>query len=174
MLDRWQVTGARTNKTDMIPCPFAAVVCRERQKKKNWTDELISDKLWQMLWRKQARCWAGERQERRAPLQIEEVGEASLRKECKLRREGVTDPAMQRTGARSVLRGALDGVPHILLWDKRTVTVFGLVCQKEMKLQCFKLGHLGAGAKEQALLCDPFSSPYHCSSLGVEKTNDEG
>lgn len=59
---------------------------------------------------------------------------------------------MQRVGTRRVPGAALDGVSRVLLWDKGTVTVFGLVCQKETKQQCFELGHSGAGAKERVLL----------------------
>lgn len=98
-----------------------------------------------------SKLWSWRTIGKKVPTSDRGGGEPSLRKECKLRRDRVRDPAMQRVGARRVLGGALDGVSHVLLWDKGTVTVF-VLCQKEMKEQCFELGHSGAGAKERVLL----------------------
>lgn len=149
---------------------------RDRQKKKNQTDKLTNEKLWPILWRMQARCWAGEQQERRALLYIEEVGKASLRKEyLSWDPEDVRDPAMQRAG----VKGKFQGEP--LMEESTSSARSEAQCHsaqhgvsQEMKQQPLDLGHFTEGGQGASPLVSPFLAfPYHCFPLLVDVKNKD-
>lgn len=173
VLDRWEVRGARTNKTDMILCPFAAMVYGEKQKR-------IKQMNWLMT--NCGKCYEGSKQavelennRKEGPhfwyrrwgsppweksVSWEEISEGSshAKSRCKESSRGspgwsIPCPTLGQRDSHSVCLGVSEGDETAMLW---TGTFWGR----------------GQGASP--LVGPFFSSPYHCSSLCVEKTNNEG